>query len=98
MRAVLLQYPGMPLQYSGILQHFPLLRQQYLAAHPLFSLPAADNNPTDMVTTATFGDEEILPLDILRSQNAVTLIKRRVKKPVFKKQTDDTADGIVDPY
>lgn len=48
-----------------------------------------------MVTTATFGDEEILPLDILRSQNAVTLIKRRVKKPVFKKQTDDTADGIV---
>ena len=33
-----------------------------------------------MVTTATFGDEEILPLDILRSQNAVTLIKRRVKK------------------
>ena len=50
---------------------------------------------TDMVTTATFGDEEILPLDILRSQNAVTLIKRRVKKPVFKKQTDDTADGIV---
>ena len=47
------------------------------------------------MTTATFGDEEILPLDILRSQNAVTLIKRRVKKPVFKKQTDDTADGIV---
>ena len=41
----LLQYPGMPLQYSGILQHFPLLRQQYPAAHPLFSLPAADNNP-----------------------------------------------------
>ncbi len=48
-----------------------------------------------MVTTATFGDEEILPLDILRSQNTVTLIKRRVKKPVFKKQADDTADGIV---
>lgn len=48
-----------------------------------------------MVTTATFGDEEILPLDILRSQNAVRSIKRRVKKPVFKKQTDDTADGIV---
>ena len=27
-------------QYPGILQHFPLLRQQYPAAHPLFSSPA----------------------------------------------------------
>lgn len=48
-----------------------------------------------MVPAATLGDEEILPLDILRSQNAVTLIKRGVKKSVFKKQADDTADGIV---
>ena len=48
-----------------------------------------------MVPAATLGDKEILPLDILRSQNTVTLIKRRVKKSVFKKQTDDTADGIV---
>lgn len=48
-----------------------------------------------MVPAATLGDKEILPLDILRSQNTVTLIKRRVKKPVLKKQADDTADGIV---
>ena len=53
----MLQYPGMPLQYSGILQHFPLLRQQYLAAHPLFSLPAADNNPDRYGADTDFCDE-----------------------------------------